>query len=308
MRRILRPRAQKGKLRFVLSFSKKQPAARRAKSRAAVSQKKPPLPAPLSAAERRPRKALGQHFLRDEATLSAIASAAELSKIDAVFEIGPGPGALTRRLAASGCRLFAVELDARFAAEREAEFLGNDRVSVLQADALSAPPPAGCYKLVANIPYFISGKIFRRFLLELENRPARVVVLVQKEVAEKAVDAKKGGRLFWLVSLFGVARIIRRVPPAAFSPPPKVESAVLVIEPHRPPLLSRARAASLLKVISAGFTAPRKKIIGSLAAGGVSKAAAAAALEKAGISKDARPAALSRNDWQKLEASLPPTF
>ena len=174
------------------------------------------------------KKSLGQHFLLDESALDKIVAAAELSPDDTVLEIGPGPGPLTRRLGTHAGRVIAVELDGRMVELLHTEVAVGLPVEVVQADilavdlgALMAARDVATYKVVANLPYYITSAVLRH-ILEAPLKPTRVVVLVQREVAERIVAKPPDMNLLGVsVQLFGAPRVVARVPAGAFYPPPR---------------------------------------------------------------------------------------
>ena len=177
------------------------------------------------------RKALAQYFLTDQRVLSYILEAADLSSDDTVVEVGPGRGILTRQLAKLARRVVAVEIDAALAAGLATKLGNPPNLTVLEADARTADiQPDVPYKLVANLPYYAANPIIRRFL-EMERQPLRMVVMVQKEVAHSMTATP--GRMTLLsvaVQFYGMPRLVCVVPPSAFRPSPKVDSAVVCID------------------------------------------------------------------------------
>ena len=188
--------------------------------------------------ELRAKKSLGQHFLNSPAALAHIIEAARLADGETVLEIGPGTGILTRALLDAGARVVAVEKDDRaaallgqkFSAEIAAGRLALIHGDILETDRASLGLEEGKYKLVANIPYYITGMILESFL-EYAPRPSLMVLLVQKEVADRIV-ARDGKESILSISIkaFGSPRMVAKVPRGAFVPPPDVDSAVLAIE------------------------------------------------------------------------------
>lgn len=225
-----------------------------------------------------PKKSLGQHFLRSKTAITQIVDAAELIPEDTVLEIGPGEGALTLALLQSGARVIAVETDVRCIEkleERFAEAIGKKQLLLIEGDIRSdvvqkmifQKKYCGTlpYKLVANIPYYITGMLFRLFL-ETLRQPTLIVFLVQKEVAQLVVarDGKEG-ILSLAVKAYGTPRYVATVKREAFTPPPKVDSAIIAITD-----ISRARLAGLrdedyFRVVKSGFGAKRKMLLGNLA-------------------------------------------
>lgn len=188
--------------------------------------------------ELRAKKSLGQHFLNSAAALAHIIDAATLAPGESVLEIGPGTGILTRALLDAGANVTAVEKDDRAADLLKEKFsadIAAGKLTLIHGDILKSDRTAlgfaeGKYKLVANIPYYITGMILESFL-EYEPRPSLMVLLVQKEVADRIV-ARDGKESILSISVkaFGVPRIVAKVPRGAFVPPPTVDSAVLAIE------------------------------------------------------------------------------
>ncbi|OGJ55266.1 ribosomal RNA small subunit methyltransferase A, partial [Candidatus Peregrinibacteria bacterium RIFOXYB2_FULL_41_88] len=178
------------------------------------------------------KKSLGQNFLNNQETLASIISAADLNKNDQVIEIGPGHGVLTEELVKNAGSVTAIELDADLIPELKCKFLQDQNFKLINQNALEFTPPKTPYKLVANIPYYITSPIINHFLREQrpESRPTLIVLLVQKEVAEK-ICAKDGSLsvLAIQVHLFGHPEIIATVPASHFTPAPKVDSAIIKI-------------------------------------------------------------------------------
>lgn len=261
-----------------------------------------------------PKKELGQHWLRDIATLDAIVDAAQVEQGDTVLEIGPGLGTLTARLLKKGATVIAVEFDHVLAVNLHNSLtkqLGSDatsRLTVIESDILSfdlTKLPQG-YKVVANIPYYLTSHLIR-ILGESTNSPTHAALLVQKEVAER-VCAEPGDMSLLSVSaqVFFNAYLGEFVPAELFTPPPKVDSQVLLLVRHSQPLVPADQQKAFFRLVKAGYGERRKKLRSSLAGGlHISKPEADALLEKAGIDGDLRAQALAISDWQKLFASLP---
>ncbi len=254
----------------------------------------------------KPRKALGQHFLLDNRVLSHIVAAAEIESQDVVLEVGPGTGALTRRLLERGARVVAVELDRRLA-QALPDRLGNPpNLAVIEADARRLDPgevlaPNTAYKVVGNLPYYAANPIVRRFL-EASVKPRLVVVTLQEEVAQSMAAAPgKMGMLSVAVQYYAEPRLVCRVPARAFRPPPKVVSAVVRLDVRPSPAVDVASDAEFLAVVRAGFSAPRKQLRNSLAQGlGISGEDAAQVLAGAGVDGSRRPATLSLAEWASI--------
>ena len=256
----------------------------------------------------RARKGLGQHFLVDESVLGLIIETAELASSDIVIEIGPGLGILTRELAGKAGRVIAVELDGRLAAVLKESLAAFDNVTIINGDILKIDPAvllreAGGpeYKVVANLPYYITSPVLRHFL-EAPARPRTMVVMVQKEVAE--VIAARPGRMSLLsvgVQLYGKPEIIGHVSAESFYPVPEVDSAILKISVSAGPRVAVSDEAGFFSVVRAGFSASRKQLINSLVRGlGLPRAEVLRMLEDSGIEPRRRAETLSLEEWSRL--------
>jgi 16S rRNA (adenine1518-N6/adenine1519-N6)-dimethyltransferase len=258
-----------------------------------------------------PRKALGQHWLVDEFILNDIADAAALTTDDVVLEIGAGPGGLTEELAKRGPTVVAVEIDEELAGGTRARLAAYERLHVLAADILDFAPielldEAGVrppYVAVGNLPYYITQPIVRR-LLESDPAPTRIVVLVQREVAQRMVGgAGRESLLSLSVKVYGVPRLLFDVPATAFWPPPKVQSAVVEITRlDRPAVdLSTEELTVFFHLLRAGFAQPRKQIHNVFPEElGLEPPQVRRALEAAGIDPIARAQHLDLADWERL--------
>ncbi len=248
------------------------------------------------------KKSLGQHWLTDAATLQAICDAGQIKPTDTVLEIGPGTGTLTELLVTRAKQVIAVEYDAALAAQLagriEAINLKVVEQDILTYDLTDLPTE---YKVVANIPYYLTSKLIRT-LSETPNRAARVVLLIQKEVAQR-VAAKPGdmsllsvsAQFYWQVSLG------QEVSARMFTPPPKVDSQVLVLTRHAEPLYPDTDTKQFFRLVKAGFSARRKKLRGSISGGlRIHKEQATELLVTAGIDPNLRPQELSLDNWHDL--------
>lgn len=257
-----------------------------------------------------PKKSLGQHWLHDEVSLHAMSLAADVQPEDSVLEIGPGLGPLTALLVDSARDVTAVEFDEELA-KGLAGRVPADNLRVVQQDILrfdlTTMPPD--YKVVANIPYYLTSKLVR-VLSESPNRPLVAALLVQKEVAERL--AAKPGQLsilgvtsqyYWEVSLDMV------VGAELFTPPPKVDSQIVVLRRRDTPLFPDVDTKIFFRIVKAGFGEKRKTLLNSLSGGmHMEKTAVREWLDTAGIDPGLRAQALSLDDWHKLylTASLRP--
>lgn len=248
------------------------------------------------------QKRLGQNFLVDDGALKKIVAAADLSQKDFVVEVGPGLGVLTAELVKKAGNVLAIELDANLIPILE-ENIKAENLKVINADALQMPLPDLPYKLVANIPYYITSPILNHFLQPKETkerRPELIVLLVQKEVAEK-VCAEAGDHtvLSLQVQVFGRPEIVGKVPAGCFFPAPEVDSAILRITPFAEPAIKDT--AKFFRFIHATFAQRRKTLSNSLRNGlGLDKEQIATALAAAGIKPNARPQELSLPEWENL--------
>lgn len=277
-----------------------------------------------------PKRSLGQNFLVDATHLDRIAAAADLTPADSVLEIGPGLGTLTERLAAQAGSVVAIELDDRLIEVLRGRFAGQPHVRIVHGDILESAPaalvfppsdlradqPAGqfadkaykadkTYKVVANLPYYITSAVLRH-LLEAELRPTLAVVMVQKEVAER-ICAQPGEMSLLAVSVqfYAAPRLVQRVPAGAFYPPPKVDSAVLRLDVYPQPVVTDLPAARFFQIVRAGFGQKRKQLANSLSAGlALPKTEVVAALASAGIDPARRAETLALAEWRLAALAL----
>lgn len=255
-----------------------------------------------------PKKALGQHWLHDELSLEAMCEMAEVGPADTVLEIGPGLGTLTEYLLERAKHVVAVEFDHKLAADLRKNLNLEDgpldsKLTVVNEDILSfdlTQLPVG-YKVVANIPYYLTSNLVR-VLSESANPAAAVALLIQKEVAERAA-AKPGNmsllsvsaQFYWEVSLGPV------VPAELFTPPPKVDSQILVLKRREDPLFPDVDAKLFFRLVKAGFSQKRKTLVNALSGGlGMSKDETKALLDTANIAHNTRAQALGLDEWYKL--------
>ena len=261
----------------------------------------------------KPRKRLGQHFLVDEAVLERILSAAELSPGDIVVEIGPGLGILTEGLARQGARVIAVEVDAKLVALLKKRLGGFPDVRIVRADILKTAPrqllgenlPASDlargYKVIANLPYYITSPVLSHFL-EAQPRPSKMVIMVQKEVGETIAAAPGKMRLLSVKAQFySKPVIVSYVPAGSFYPPPKVDSVILRLDVYSQPPIEISDVAGFFDIVMHGFSSPRKQLRNSLAHSlEMPPDQVASLLEKAGIEAKRRAETLTLEEWREL--------
>lgn len=252
------------------------------------------------------KKSLGQHWLNDQPTLEAIAQAANLTPTDTVLEIGPGQGSLTSQLLPRAGKVIAIELDTILAHSLPTQ-LKAANLEVIHGDILTfelSQLPVG-YKVVANIPYYLTSNLIR-VLSESTNPPSLMILLVQKEVAQR-LAAQPGQMSLLSVSaqLYYEPKLGQTVPAELFEPPPKVDSQVIVLARRPQPLFTNLDSKQYFKVVKAGFSGRRKKLRSSLAAGlQIDKAKADYLLYQANIDGNLRAQNLSLNDWHKLYTAV----
>jgi 16S rRNA (adenine1518-N6/adenine1519-N6)-dimethyltransferase len=269
------------------------------------------IPALLRAYGLHPRKGLGQNFLGDAVALGRIAAAADLSPDDAVVEVGAGLGTLTRLLADQAGQVVAVELDDQLVKILREQLAGLANVRIVHGDILTIPDlgfPERGYKLVGNLPYYITSAVLRRFL-EVRPRPRLMVVTVQREVAERIVARPPDMSLLAVsVQFYGQPRIAARIPAGAFYPPPKVDSAVVRIDVGDQPTVALGEgidAAAFFRVVRAGFNQKRKTLRNALSAGlALPPARVEEALARAGIDPRRRAETLGLQEWAEVTRSL----
>ena len=263
------------------------------------------------------RKGLGQHFLVDEGVLGRIVDAAELGPTDVVLEIGPGLGVLTRELAGKAGWVVAVELDTRLASALKKELASFNNVAIVNENILKTSPASLLdelrsnfpglrdgrlgYKVVANLPYYITSAVLRHFL-EASLKPKVMVVMVQKEVAG-AIVAQPGDMSLLAVSVqfYGQPSVIGYVPASSFYPAPEVDSAILRIVLYPRTAVAVADREGFFGLVRAGFSTRRKQLAGSLANGlGLPKAEVLPLLERAEIVPQRRAETLTLEEWARL--------
>lgn len=244
----------------------------------------------------RPRKSLGQHWLSDQQSLAEIIDLADISQADTIVEIGPGTGFLTKLLAKKAKSVIAIELDSKLSDYLNSLNINNltvENKDILNFNFEDLPR----YKIVANIPYYLTGKILRQ-ISEVKNRPTLAILLVQKEIADK-ITASAGDlsilglttQYYWLVDKGPV------ITSDKFDPPPKVDSQVVKLKPFMSNL-DETQRKSLFRLIKIGFSSKRKTILNNLASGyRVDKQIIKEILKAGGIEPDRRAQTLNFDEW-----------
>lgn len=272
-----------------------------------------PRPASRPLLPAKPRKQLGQHFLRDPQILDRIIDESGVRPEDTVLEIGPGTGELTERLVQAARWVVAVEIDETLARHVRIQLGHYDNFIVINAGVLDHSPEellaegkaAPPYSVIANIPYYITAPILREFL-ETPQRPERLTLMVQKEVAESIVAGPgKMSLLGASVQFYGEARLLFTVPPTAFYPPPKVASAVVRIDVRERPAVDVPDVDAFFTVVRAGFSQPRKQLHNAIAGRlWLPPDSAPDLLRSAGIDPMRRAQTLSLAEWAAVSGAV----
>jgi 16S rRNA (adenine1518-N6/adenine1519-N6)-dimethyltransferase len=251
------------------------------------------------------KKSFGQNWLRDEYVLDEIVKAAEIQPSDSVLEVGPGLGTLTEKLVETGASITAVEADKDLLPRLNNKFQGKSNFKLVDGDILKFDLSAmdTGYKVAANIPYYLTSNLIR-ILLESPNPPKLMVLLVQKEVAQRIL-AKPGNMsvLAFSVQYYAKPEFVMEVSKELFEPIPKVDSAVIKIKLLEKPVFE-ADTKKLFRLVKAGFGEKRKMLRNSLAGGlGLDTSQAEKLLESANIKTTARAQELTVQNWQDLYRS-----
>ncbi|HKO01887.1 MAG TPA: 16S rRNA (adenine(1518)-N(6)/adenine(1519)-N(6))-dimethyltransferase RsmA [Thermoanaerobaculia bacterium] len=242
-----------------------------------------------------PKKKWGQNFLRNRGAVDRIVAAVEPQAGELIVEIGPGEGVLTEKLASAADDFMAIEIDPELAAKLQQRF--GERI--VNADALEVPLPERPWRAVGNLPYNVGTPILRRVVASEHWR--RAVFMLQKEVAERIVAKPRDeayGYLTLYVQLFANAKVLMTLEPKSFYPPPKVRSAVVVLEPDRKPFASEA----LIELISMSFRMRRKKLVNNLTSW--PREQAVAAIAAAGLAEGVRAEEMGLEEFERLRVVL----
>lgn len=248
---------------------------------------------------------LGQHWLKDPKILQTIADYADISSDNFVIEIGPGLGTLTSKLLKSGAEVLAVEYDPDLAKNLIGSFPNKPKLKVVNSDirTFNFTELKPGYKLVTNLPYYISG-IFFRILIDTANKPSVAVVLVQQEVAQKMAESPELGssnKLAMLAAYYYRTELGIKVSAKSFSPPPKVTSQVIILTPRDEPLFPQLNFKDYSRFVKFAFSSPRKTLVNNLAAGlHISKSEVAEHLSPLNLNPEMRAEQLSLEQWSEL--------
>lgn len=254
------------------------------------------------------KKSLGQNFLVDLNVVNDILKAGEISKEDKILEIGPGRGFLTQFLVKKAQKVLAVEKDSELVDFCRNKFDSKGKIEVLEGDVLKenwnrilSAKNFKSFKLIANIPYYITGKIIRLFL-ENSFQPCLMVLMVQKEVAERICQKPgKMGILSVAVQYFGQPEIITIVTKDKFDPIPEVDSAILKIKPHSERALNLKKEKEFFRLVKIGFSNPRKTLVNNLSAGlQIDKKEIVQKVKQLNFKETVRAQELSVEDWKNL--------
>jgi 16S rRNA (adenine1518-N6/adenine1519-N6)-dimethyltransferase len=254
----------------------------------------------------RSKKSLGQHWLKDEASLEEIIKSAGITKDDTVLEVGPGLGTMTKHLVKKARKVIAIEVDEVLAQRLSSEIITNNLIirnqDILRFDLGELPPN---YKVAANIPYYLTGSLLRLFT-DSNNPPLQMALLVQKEVAERL--AAKPGEMSIIavaVQLEYEVKLGKVIEAELFTPVPKVDSQIVRFKKREKPLFHGLDKKAYMQVVKAGFSSPRKKLRSSLSAGlAINKGQADELLSRSKIKGNLRAQNLTLGDWHKLYESL----
>lgn len=247
-----------------------------------------------------PSKFYGQNFLINKGIIEKIIVAAELSQDDVVLEVGPGTGVLTEELVKLAGRLIAVEKDPALFEKLKEKFSGVKNLELVNADIFRFMLHVSRFKIVANIPYNVTGKFFQKFL-SADNGVEMIVVMVQKEVGDKLLG--RGGRTLMTLAaeLYGQAEKICDVAPGSFSPPPKIDSMVVRLRRGK----TEPAEQKIMRLAKMGFINKRKKLVSNLSTGlKISKTEILSVFSSVGLDQNVRAEKLSKDDWLKLSRTF----
>ncbi len=252
----------------------------------------------------RAKKSLGQNFLKSKEALRALVSAGEVGPDDIILEAGPGKGILTTELVKTAKKVIAIEKDVRLIGDLKEKFLGEIKVGkleLIEGDILEFESSLDNYKIIANIPYYITGTFLQKFL-EGKNQPSKMVLMLQKEVAQRIVARdNKESILSISVKAYGAPKYIMTVKAKYFSPEPKVDSAIILIDKISKDFFTDFSEEHFFKIVKTGFAHKRKMLIGNLSEI-FPKQVVLEAFQKAGIDEKARAEDIKLEQWRQLAA------
>lgn len=256
------------------------------------------------------KKSLGQHFLNSDYVPKQMCAAGAVGAGDLVLEIGPGTGALTKEILMRGARVVAVEADERAISALEetfAEEIARGQLTVFHDDARSLQlNHYGLndhqFKVIANIPYYLSGLLFRQ-LLESDIQPNTLVFLIQKELAERIARDKKESLLSLSVKAFGDPSYICTVKRSHFTPPPKVDSAIISVTNINREFFENIQTKDFFEILHLGFGSKRKQLVGNLSKK-FDRKVILAALSSLQLTPDIRAEDIDISTWHQLSVQL----
>jgi len=251
-----------------------------------------------------PLKRFGQNFLTDKKAIDRMVEAGQISPSDIILEVGPGTGILTVELAKRAGRVIAVEKDKRMCGILEKTLQGFDNVAIVNEDIRKTPEiRQRKYKVMANLPFYLSAPLIRKFL-ESRNRPEQMILIVQKEVAQRISSKVPDMNLLAVsVQFYATPKIISSIPKKSFWPQPEVDAAIIKITPKK--ILPDISPEKFFSVVKAGFSQPRKQLLNNLSRKlGRKKEKVKAWLEKNGIQPKQRAETLAVEDWVSLAKTL----
>ncbi|MEX2144988.1 MAG: 16S rRNA (adenine(1518)-N(6)/adenine(1519)-N(6))-dimethyltransferase RsmA [Candidatus Spechtbacterales bacterium] len=262
-----------------------------------------------------PNKVLGQNFLIDKKYIIDLIASAEISSKDVVIEVGPGTGGITQELAKKAKKVIAVEKDPRLVKLLKDEFANHKNVEIVEDDILKfsiynlqsanwrTNSQARSYKLVGAIPYYLTARLFRKFLENTENPPKLIAVIIPKKIAEKiTARPPKTNLLAISVQIYGKTKLEKQIPSSAFWPKPKINSAILTVKNIEKP---KTNEEELFRAVKAGFSSPRKQLAKNLSKQfKIPRADIENTLKTAGLDISIRAEALHPKDWLKLAELL----
>ncbi|MDB5266762.1 MAG: hypothetical protein JWN89_577 [Parcubacteria group bacterium] len=256
----------------------------------------------------RPKKSLGQHFLTSTGAIDDILDAADITEEDLVLEVGPGKGVLTEKLVEYAEKVMAIEKDSELIPLLKEKFkkeIKNKKLEIAEQDILEFDPreiKKGEYKLVANLPYYITGLFIRKFL-ETEFQPERMVLMLQKEVAERIARSEKESILSISVKAYGTPRYVKTVKAGSFYPVPNVDSAILAITDISKEFFTGFSEEHFFKLLHAGFQSKRKKLSSNLSLV-APKSKVLEAFKSLKLDENVRAEDVDLENWRRLAVAL----